>query len=108
MSAFAIAVIHETRFGPDIQRYLEEIDATLAPFSGRFRVHGGPYDVLEGAWGSDVVVIEFPALALAHAWYASPAYASIRPLRTGSTTGALFIVEGVSDSHRAIDLLNNT
>ena len=35
--------------GPAIAEYLERIDATLAPSGGRFAVHGGEAEVLEGA-----------------------------------------------------------
>ena len=49
MSAYAVAVIRETRFGTEVRAYLETIDATLGPYSGRFRIHGGPYRLLEGA-----------------------------------------------------------
>ncbi|NYT57347.1 DUF1330 domain-containing protein [Alcaligenaceae bacterium] len=49
MSAYAVAVIHETRFNDDVAEYLRRIDATLAPFSGQYIIHGGPYQPLEGA-----------------------------------------------------------
>jgi uncharacterized protein (DUF1330 family) len=49
MTAYAVAVIRETRFGPEIREYLQCIDETLAPFSGKYRVHGGPYQPLEGS-----------------------------------------------------------
>ena len=42
MSAYAVANLHAVRMGPEIVRYLERIDATLAPFEGRFIIHGGP------------------------------------------------------------------
>lgn len=58
MTAYAVAVIRETRFGPEIKEYLQRIDATLAPFSGKYLVHGGPCMPLEGAWSGDLVVIE--------------------------------------------------
>jgi uncharacterized protein (DUF1330 family) len=33
-----------------IVEYLERIDATLAPSGGRFIVHGGDFESLEGSW----------------------------------------------------------
>ena len=105
MTAYAVAVIRETRFGPEIKEYLQRIDATLAPFSGKYRVHGGPYQPLEGAWSSDLVVIEFPSIEQAQGWYESEAYAAIRPLRAGHTEGDVFLVQGVRDGHRGADLL---
>ena len=105
MTAYAVAVIRETRFGPAIKEYLQRIDATLAPYSGRYRVHGGPYQPLEGTWSSDLVIIEFPSMEQAKAWYDSDAYAAIRPLRTAHTEGDVLLVQGVPDGHRGADLL---
>ena len=105
MTAYAVAVIRETRFGPEIKEYLQRIDATLAPYSGRYRVHGGPYHPLEGTWSSDLVIIEFPSMEQAKAWYDSDAYAAIRPLRTAHTEGDVLLVQGVPDGHRGADLL---
>ena len=58
----------------DIVKYLEEIDATLRPFGGRFAIHGGDVEVLEGEWPGHVVLIEFPDRDSARAWYRSPTY----------------------------------
>lgn len=105
MTAYAIAIIHETRFGPEIKKYLQRIDETLVPFSGKYRVHGGPYEPLEGSWSGDLVVIEFPTMEMARNWYESPAYRAIQPLRGENTEGDVFLVQGVSESHRGVDLL---
>jgi uncharacterized protein (DUF1330 family) len=57
--------------------YLERIDSTLEPYSGRFLIHGGDREVLEGTWPGAVVMIEFPGMAEAKSWYSSPAYQKI-------------------------------
>lgn len=105
MTAYAIAVVRETRFGPELEEYLHSIDETLAPFAGRYLVHGGPYQPLEGAWSGDLVVIAFPSLEQASGWYHSDAYAAIRHLRTENTDGVVFLVQGVSEGHRGADIL---
>lgn len=105
MSAYAVAIIRETRFGAAIKEYLERIDETLRPYAGRFRVHGGPYYPLEGAWAGDLVLIEFPNLEAANRWYHSPAYQAIQPLRANNTEGVVLLTPGVPDSHKATDLL---
>ena len=43
MTAYAVAVIRETRFNDEVVEYLRGIDETLAPFFGKYIVHGGPY-----------------------------------------------------------------
>jgi uncharacterized protein (DUF1330 family) len=105
MTAYAVAVIRETRFSEEVREYLQRIDATLAPFLGKFRIHGGPYEPLEGSWSADLVVIEFPTLQQARGWYESDAYKAIRPLRTRNTDGDVFLVAGVADDHKGTDIL---
>ena len=105
MTTFAIARLVDVTMGPEIVEYLERIDATLAPFRGRFRVHGGPYDVVEGNWSGDVVVLEFPDRGAAREWYASAAYQAILPLRTNNSSCDVIFIDTVSDDHRATDIL---
>lgn len=105
MAAYAVALIRATRFGDEIKEYLQRIDATLAPFSGKYRVHGGPYQPLEGAWSGDLVIIEFPSMEHAQTWYESESYKAIRHLRTEHTEGDVLLVEGVPEGHRGADIL---
>ena len=105
MTAEAVAVIRETRFGNEVKEYVQRIDDTLAPVSGKFPVHGGPYQPLEGAWSSDLVVIEFPSMEKAQGWYESDAYKAIRPLRVAHTEGDVLLVQGVPEGHRGADIL---
>ncbi len=105
MSTYAIAHLREVRMGPPIVGYLERIDATLAPFGGRFVVHGGRYERLEGNWRGDLIVIEFPDRERAHQWYRSPAYQAILPLRTENSAGDVFLIDTVPADHIATDVL---
>jgi uncharacterized protein (DUF1330 family) len=50
MSTYAVAHLRKVNLGPEIVEYLQRIDATLGPFGGRFLVHGGQVEVLEGTW----------------------------------------------------------
>ena len=59
MTAYASAHRHDVRMGSAIVASIEAIDATLAPFGGRFLIHGGDKTVLEGAWPGDVIVVAF-------------------------------------------------
>jgi len=105
MTTYAIADLHNVKPGPAIVEYLEKIDATLAPYGGRYIVHGGRKTVLEGSWVGDIVVIAFASRARAEAWYASPAYREIIALRTDNSVGDVILVDGVKDGHQATDLL---
>ena len=105
MPSYAIAHLQDVTLGPDIVAYLKAIDATLAPYGGTFLIHGDGTEVLEGPWAGDIIVIAFLDGAQARAWYASPAYQAILPLRTRNARGWVVLAEGVSPGHRATDLL---
>ncbi len=105
MTSYAVAHLREVSLGQEIVDYVSRIDATLAPFGGRFLVHGDKAEVLEGDWPGDLIVIAFPDRAAAAAWYASPAYQEILPLRRGNSQGDVILVDGVGPEHRATDIL---
>ena len=106
MPAYAIANLSNVDVNAEIARYIATIDETLAPFEGRFLVHGKKPEVIEGEWADWTVIIAFPDLERAHAWYRSPAYQEILPLRTENSDGATIIVEGVDEDYRAASFLN--
>lgn len=107
MTAYAIAHLRRAPIHADVLEYLERIDTTLAPFAGRFIVHGGAVEVLEGDWPGDVVVIEFPDLGQARAWYRSSGYQEIKPLRTRHLTGEVILVDGVEAGHDSAQMASS-
>src|SRR3954451_14407872 len=81
-----------------IRPYSAGVSATLAPFGGRFIVRGGRIAALEGPPpGSRTVIIEFPSMEQALAWYNSDAYRNLRPVRQRSGISRTYIVEGLAD-----------
>jgi uncharacterized protein (DUF1330 family) len=105
MTAYAVARLYDVTMGPEIVEYLRKIDATLAPFGGRFLIHGDPVEQLEGAWSGDLIMIAFPNKNHAREWYASPAYREILHLRTENSKGDVILIDGVSPDHKATDIL---
>lgn len=105
MTSFAVAHLRNVTMGPDIAAYLTAIDATLAPFQGRFVIHGSSKDILEGSWPGDLVIIAFPDRQAARSWYGSPAYQAILPLRTRNSEADIILVDCVDDNHQATDIL---
>jgi uncharacterized protein (DUF1330 family) len=78
------------------EQYKQMVPATLTPFGGRFVARGGHMEVLEGMWRPGrLVILEFPSVERARAWWNSPAYAPARDLRQATSTGTLLIVEGL-------------
>lgn len=102
MSAYALATFRNLDMNEEISDYTRRIDATLTPFGGRFLIHGGPKHEKEGNWHGEVtVLLEFPEIDRAQAWYASPAYAEILPLRTRNSEGEVVLIEGVPEGYSA-------
>ncbi len=105
MATYAVARLWDAVMGPQIVQYLEGIDATLAPFQGRFLLHGGDIEKLEGDWTGDLIIIEFPDRHRAQAWYHSEAYQKLLPLRMSSAKGEVILIDTVPDDHKATDVL---
>ncbi|MGW1800428.1 DUF1330 domain-containing protein [Streptomyces sp. NPDC001984] len=99
MTAYAIAHLREAAPHPEIAEYIERITATFEPYGGRFLVHGTQHEVKEGSWPGHVVVIGFPSIAEARAWWDSPAYQAIAPLRSRHIEGDIILVEGVPEGY---------
>ena len=79
------------------QKYAEKVPETLAPFNGSFHfvVRGGKTEALEGQPPKSIVVLAFDSPDKALAWYNSPAYQAIKPIRQGSSTSRMFMAEGL-------------
>ena len=94
MAAYLIADINVKN--PEIYaEYRRQVPATVERHGGRFLVRGGANEVLEGDWHpSRVIVIEFPDMAAAKAWYDSSDYKPLITLRQSASTGPLILVEG--------------
>jgi uncharacterized protein (DUF1330 family) len=79
------------------QKYAEKVPETLEPFKGNFHyvVRGGKTQALEGQPPKGIVVIAFDSTEKALAWYNSPAYAAIKPIRQGASVTRMFMAEGL-------------
>ena len=106
MPTLAVAVLKNVEMGDELVQYINRIDDTLLPFGGRFLVHAGAAEILEGNWNSDLVIIQFPDREHARSWYTSDAYRAIVNLRTRNSEGDTFLIDTVPDGHRATDILS--
>ena len=77
------------------ERYRAEVPAVIAKHGGRYLVRGGDLHPVEGGFGlKRLVVLEFPSLEAARAFYASPEYAPLLRLRQESADVDIVLVEG--------------
>jgi len=77
--------------------YREQVPPVIAAHGGRYLVRAGTVDVKEGpAPPGRLVIIEFPDMAAARAFYASGNYAPLLALRADSTVSEVVLVDGVT------------
>ncbi|MEY2620878.1 MAG: hypothetical protein RIT26_698 [Pseudomonadota bacterium] len=59
-------------------------------------VRGGAFEVIEGDWVPDrLVLLRFPSVSAAHAFYNSPEYGKARVARENAAIMRMVVVEGV-------------
>ncbi|AXC14070.1 hypothetical protein ACPOL_4804 [Acidisarcina polymorpha] len=77
--------------------YLETVEATVAPFGGKWLALGPPAESIEGTWPGAVVLMEFPDRKSATNWYHSSEYQAILPLRTKNAISDIIFVDQLPD-----------
>jgi uncharacterized protein (DUF1330 family) len=78
------------------EQYKAASPAAVAGGGGRFIARGGELAVFEGDWNpSRLVILEFPHLEAAKAWYVSENYQEAKKLRDGAAHLNMVAVEGV-------------
>ncbi len=80
-----------------LKPYSARVASTFEPFGGRYIVRGGTIAPLEGeAPKGRIVIIAFESMEKAQAWYDSPAYQVLKPIRHKAAQSRVFIVEGTA------------
>ena len=80
-----------------IEVYRRQAAASIARHGGRYLVRGGSVEVLEGSWAPRaIIIVEFPDMAAARAWYASPDYAQALAIRDQALSRHLILVDGAA------------
>jgi uncharacterized protein (DUF1330 family) len=78
--------------------YLEQVEATVKPFGGRWLANG-EVTVVEGAWPGLAVLMEFPDREAAEQWYRSPEYQRILPLRTNNSIADIILIDSLPEGY---------
>jgi uncharacterized protein (DUF1330 family) len=96
MAAYAIGRL-DMRNPSWVQEYGPKTAALVAKHGGKYLVRGGSMERLEGSGTlpSLIVVLEFPSMAQAKAWYNDPEYASLIRLRQTGSDLDFILVEGL-------------
>lgn len=77
--------------------YRSRVPETLAPWGAELVFRGSQVAVLAGGnRHADIVVIRFPGIAAVNAWFSSPAYQALIPLRQEAAEVDLLVYESGS------------
>jgi len=75
--------------------YKEMVPVSLEAYDGHFIVRGGKVETLEGEWSPKrMVIVEFPSVEKAKAWWGSEEYAEAKALRQATARTQMVVVEG--------------
>ncbi|MCF2529116.1 DUF1330 domain-containing protein [Yinghuangia soli] len=99
MTAYVIAHLQDAAPHTDIADYIERLPGTMAPYGGRYLVHFAQHEVKEGSWPGGVVMLGFPDIEAARAWWDSPAYRELAPLRKRHIKGDIIMIDGVPEGY---------
>lgn len=76
--------------------YIGMSPVSIGQYGGRFIARGGAVEVMEGDWTPKrMVILEFPSMERAKAWWASAEYAEAKALRQATAETQLVITEGL-------------
>jgi len=79
----------------EYEDYKKLTPGSLKNYQGKFIVRGGKTETLEGDWSPQrFVMIQFPTLELAKAWWASEEYAQAKALRQRTASSKMIVVVG--------------
>jgi uncharacterized protein (DUF1330 family) len=95
MPAYVIAELEVTD-PAGFEEYRKGVPATIAAYGGRYLARGGALESLEGDWAPKrMVVLEFPSMAQAKAWYTSAEYRDLLAMRKRTTRSNVVLLEGL-------------
>lgn len=80
------------------EEYKQLTPASLVAYGGKFIVRGGAYETLEGDWKPNrMVVLEFPSVEQAKAWWNSPEYSKAKAIRQRAANTKMIVLEGFAE-----------
>jgi uncharacterized protein (DUF1330 family) len=78
-----------------LDQYVAKAGSTIKTHQGRTLAFDIDPEVVEGKIEHPrTVIVEFPSMATFRAWYDSPEYQAILPLRRNATQGTLIVAKG--------------
>jgi uncharacterized protein (DUF1330 family) len=96
MSVYMIVEAKEVFDKQKYSEYISKVPKIIERFGGKYIVRGGDVSVVAGDWKpARVIIVEFESMEKFEAWWNSPEYRAIAPLReNGAKTNAI-VVKGI-------------
>jgi uncharacterized protein (DUF1330 family) len=96
MSAYVVFPHEKTLDRLELAAYLKDVPATLGGHEVRVLAPNGWPEDLQGPSTEGTVILEFPSIEPANAWYNGSTYREVREQRLKGATYRVTLVEGVS------------
>jgi uncharacterized protein (DUF1330 family) len=75
---------------------------SIARYGGRYLARGGAIEAIEGGWNpKGLIIVEFPDMERARAWYRSSEYAKALKVRRRALDRRLILVDGARSANAA-------
>ena len=95
MSAYFVFTRDETLDPAAMKTYGEQVRPTFKGHDMKILAAYGKQEVVEGPQSEGIVIIEFPTMEAAKAWYDSPAYKEVREHRFRGAKYRAVLVQGL-------------
>ena len=96
MTAYVVSRVR-MKPGAALDCYRQLAASSIERHGGRYLVRAGDQQILEGDWAPATIIVEFPTMDAARAWYASADYAEALKQRDKALERDLILVEGVGE-----------
>ncbi len=95
MSVYMIVEAKEVMDKEKYGEYVRQVPPLVAKFGGKYLARGGKVLKVAGDWDpSRVIIIEFASMERFRAWWDSPEYRAVAPLREQSAKTNAIVIEG--------------
>jgi uncharacterized protein (DUF1330 family) len=94
LNAYVIFYLKTVRDLAGLEEYRRLAGPALQKFGGVFRIRRGRFEVLEGDPVLSVVMLEFPSMEQARAWYDSAEYQAALKYRLAASGSQAVLCEG--------------
>lgn len=96
MPVYMIVEIKKVTDKKKYAEYVRKVPQTVKKFAGTYLARSNEIKAVSGKWKpARLIIIKFPSMAEFKAWWNSPVYRSIVPLRETSAETNAIVVEGV-------------